>query len=68
MNLDSKDDKMINSPFKLSLSGILDLGLSDHDLIYCTRKASLFKSHKHNEIFVPLVVSTPILSDICLRK
>ena len=28
---------------------ILDLGLSDHDLIYCTRKTSLPKSHKYND-------------------
>ena len=33
-------------------SGVLDLSLSDHDLIYCTRKISLPKSHKDNEIFV----------------
>ena len=28
---------------------ILDLGLSDHDLIYCARKTSLPKSHKYND-------------------
>ena len=27
-------------------------GLSDQDMIYCTRKTYLLKSHKHNEIFV----------------
>ena len=43
----------MNSPDKVSQSGVIDLGLSDHDLIYCTRKTSLPKSHKHNEIFVP---------------
>ena len=36
----------------LTESPDIDLGLSDHDLIYCTRKTSLSKSHKHNEIFV----------------
>ena len=41
-----------NSPNNVSQSGVIDLGLSDHDLIYCTRKTSLPKSHKHNEIFV----------------
>ena len=41
-----------NSPDNVSQSGVIDLGLSDHDLIYCTRKTSLPKSHKHNEIFV----------------
>ena len=43
---------LTNSADKVSQSGVIDLGLSDHDLIYCTRKASLPKSHKHNEIFV----------------
>ena len=59
------DHILTNSPDKVSQSGIIDLGLSDHDLIYstrktslpksliyCTRKTSLPKSHKHNEIFV----------------
>ena len=46
------DHILTNSPDKVSQSGVIDLGLSDHDLIYCTRKTSLTKSHKHNEIFV----------------
>ena len=41
----------MNSPVNVSQSGVIDLGLSDHDLIYCTRKTSLVKSHKHNDIF-----------------
>ena len=45
------DHILPNSPDKVSQSGITDLGLSDHELIYCTRKRSLPKSHKHNEIF-----------------
>ena len=28
---------LTNSPDKVSQSGVIDLGLSDHDLIYCTR-------------------------------
>ena len=43
---------LINSPEKVSQSGVIDLGLSDHDLIYCTRKICLPKSYTHNEIFV----------------
>ena len=39
-------------PDKVTQLGVVDLGLSDHDLIYCTRKTYLPKSHKHNEIFV----------------
>ena len=46
------DRILTNSPDKVSQSGVIDLGISTHDLIYCTRKASLPKSHKHNEVFV----------------
>ena len=46
------DHILKNSPYKVSQSGVIDLGLSDHDLICCTRKTSLPKSHKHNKIFV----------------
>ena len=37
---------------KISQSDVKDLCLTDHDLIYCIRKTSVPKSHKHNEIFV----------------
>ena len=43
---------LTNSPGKVIQSGVIDLGLSDHDLIYGTRKTSLPNFHKHNEIFV----------------
>ena len=43
---------LTNSPEKVSQSSVIDLGPSDHDLIYCRRKTSLQKFHKHNEIFV----------------
>ena len=46
------DHILTNSPDIITQSGIIDLGLSDHDLIYCTRKAPLPKSLKHKEIFV----------------
>ena len=41
---------LTNSTDKGSRSGVIDLGLSIHDLIYYTRKTSQPKSHKHNEI------------------
>ena len=44
------DHILTNSPDKVSQSGVIDLGLSDHNLSYYTRKTSLPKSHKHNEI------------------
>ena len=46
------DHILTDSPDKVSQSGVIDLGLFDHDLIYCTKKTSLPKFHKHNEIFV----------------
>ena len=46
------DHILTNSPDKASQSGVIDLGLFDHDLIYRTRKTSLPKSHKHNDTFV----------------
>ena len=46
------DHILTNSPDKVSQSGIIDLSVSDHDLIYSTRKTSLPKFHKHHEIFV----------------
>ena len=35
---------------KVSQCYVIQLGISDHDLIYCIRKTSLFKLNKHNEI------------------
>ena len=46
------DHILTNSPDKVCQSGVIDLGLSNYDLIYCTRKSSLPKFHKHNEISV----------------
>ena len=48
------DHVLTSLPGKVSQLGVIDLGLSYHDLIYCTRKASLPKSHKHNELFFSL--------------
>ena len=39
-----------NSPKKISQLRVIDLILSDHSLIYCTRSTPLPKSHKLNEI------------------
>ena len=47
------DHILTNSSNNVSQPGVIVLRLSDHDLIYCTRKTSLPKSYKHNEIFVP---------------
>ena len=46
------DHVLTNSSRKVSQWGVTDLGLSDHDLMFCTRKALRPKSHKHNEMLV----------------
>ena len=33
-------------------SGVIEMGLFDHELIYCTRKTSLLKLNEHFEISI----------------
>ena len=44
------DHILTNSYPRISQHGVFDLGLSDHQLIYCTRKATRIKIHKHTFI------------------
>ena len=44
------DHILTNSTEKVSQSGILGLGLSDHQLIYCTRKTTRTKYNEHKYI------------------
>ena len=37
-------------PDKFSKSGVVDAGISDHQLIYCTRKTARIKSYCHKQI------------------
>ena len=37
---------------KIFQSGIIDSGISDHQLILCTRKVKRVKFHKHNNVFL----------------
>ena len=46
------DHILTNSPDKFNLPGVIDLDLSDYNLIYCTIKTSLHKSRIYNEIYV----------------
>jgi len=46
------DHILTNSSEKISQQGIIDVGLSDHQLIYCTRKIKRTKHNKHNQIKV----------------
>lgn len=44
------DHILINSSSKISQQGVLNLGLSDHQLIYCTRKTTRSKIHQHTYV------------------
>ena len=44
------DHILTNSSDRVSQSGVIDLGLSDHQLIYCTRKIIKNKPNKHKFI------------------
>ena len=44
------DHILVNTPNKISQSGVISKGFSDQDLIYCTRKHFKTKSGKHNSI------------------
>ena len=44
------DHVLTNSPHKTIKSGVVKVNLSDHELIYCTRKTTKLKSNKHNEL------------------
>ena len=45
------DHVLTNSSQKVSQSGVIELDISDHDLVYCTRKTPFLKLNKHNGIF-----------------
>ena len=44
------DHVLTNSSHKIIQSGVIKMWLSDHELIYCTRKTNKLKSNKHNEL------------------
>ena len=46
------DHILTNSGWKVSQKGVIDVGLSDHQLIYCTRKIVRAKTNVHNQIRV----------------
>ena len=46
------DHILTNSTEKVFQSGVIDYGISDHQLIFCTRKVKRVKSHKHNHMFL----------------
>ena len=46
------DHILINIDRKISQKGVIDVGLSDHQLIYCTRTILRIKTNMHNQIRV----------------
>ena len=44
------DHILINTPVKITQSGVLPKAISDHDIIYFTRKHQITKTGKHNTI------------------
>ena len=42
----------MSSPEKVIQSGVNEMGLSDHELIYCSRKTPLLKLNEHYEISI----------------
>ena len=46
------DHVLTNSSEKIFQSGIIDCGMSDHQLIFCTRKVKQAKFNKHNNVFL----------------
>ena len=46
------DQILTNSTEKIFQSGIIDCGMSDHQLIFCKRKVKRAKFNKHNNVFL----------------
>ena len=45
------DLALTNHPERITISGVIQLGLSEHDLIYCVRKINRYNTkHGHKEI------------------
>ena len=44
------DHALTNSPHQIIKSGVVEVNLSDNELIYCTRKTTKLKSNKHSEL------------------
>ena len=63
------DHVLASFPDRVSQSGVIDIGISDHPLIYCTRKTARIKSYCHKEItFCSLKNYSPEIYEEALRK
>ena len=45
------DHVLASFPDRVSQSGVIDVGKSDHQLLHCTRKTARIKSYFHKQIF-----------------
>ena len=63
------DHVLASFPDRVSQSGVIDKGISDHQLIYCTRKTARIKSYCHKQItFHSLKNYSPEIYEEALRK
>ena len=63
------DHVLAGFPDRVSQSGVIDVGISDHQLIYCTRKTARIKSYCHKQItFRSLKNYSPDVYEEALRK
>jgi len=44
------DHILVNTSDKISQAGVIGMAISDHDIIYCTRKHQKYKTGQHNPI------------------
>ena len=60
---------IVSFPDRISQSGVIDIGISDHQLLYCTRKTRRIKSYCHKQItFCSLKNYSPEIYEEALRK
>ena len=63
------DHVLPSFPDRVSQSGVIDIGISDHQLIYCTRKTARIKSYCNKQItFRSLETCSPEVYEEALRK
>ena len=63
------DHVLASFPDRVSEIGVIEVGISDHQLIYCTRKTARIKSYCHKKItFYSLKNYLPEIHEEALRK
>ena len=65
------DHVLTNSTHKIIQSDVIEMSLSDHELIYSTRKTTKLKCNKHNELNIRTMKNYKLITAIdtlCLSK